>query len=283
MSEDIERQLDELSAMESMYEVHLQIDELELERLRSAASVAVDDVTELPELQFTVSVPLPESDPTTAGACQLRVAMPHEYPSEAQIRASCSAPGASRKLDEQLNSDLSQHLAASGVGAEAVMSCAMWLSEAAASLLAEAAASAEAAKEAEAEEEQVWSRCCFWAEKLLEGRTHKPAAKTLELASSAGFTGLFFYGRPGIIVAEGTQRDLDEFVREARRMAGKTPRPKKTQRLVEGAASRRYETFATVSAGASDSLDTERLQAELETLGISHKYKFIIGIEDIAG
>ena len=276
MSEDIERQLDELSAMESMYEVHLQIDELELERLRSAASVAVDDVTELPELQFTVSVPLPESDPTTAGACQLRVAMPHEYPSEAQIRASCSAPGASRKLDEQLNSDLSQHLAASGVGAEAVMSCAMWLSEAAASLLAEAAASAEAAKEAEAEEEQVWSRCCFWAEKLLEGRTHKPATKTLELASSAGFTGLFLWAT-GHHRCRGTQRDLDEFVRGSSH--GKTLRPKKTQRLVEGAASRRSRTFATVSAGASDSLDTERLQAELETLG-AHKYKFIIGIED---
>ena len=78
MSEDIERQLDELSAMESMYEVILQIDEVELERLRSAASVAVDDVTELPELQFTVSVPLPESGCTTAGDCQLRVAMPHQ-------------------------------------------------------------------------------------------------------------------------------------------------------------------------------------------------------------
>ena len=33
----------------------MQIDELELEQLRSAASVAVDDVTELPELRLRVS------------------------------------------------------------------------------------------------------------------------------------------------------------------------------------------------------------------------------------
>lgn len=215
------------------------------------------------------------------GSCILRVAMPSEYPSEASIRASCSAPDASRKLDELLNASLQSYLGESAIGSEAVMGCAMWLSEAAASALAAAAAAAPA-KEAVADEEETWVRCFLWAEKLLEGRTHKPAAKTLELAMSGGLTGLFFYGRPGILITEGPQRDVDELVREARRAAGKTLRPKKTQRLVEGAASRRYAKMATVSAGSGDGLDVVTLQAELEALGLSHKYKFIIGLEEIA-
>ena len=277
-ADDLERQLDELSAMQSMYEVSLLIEEAELEQLKVAAAQATQPLSPaLPELQFRVAVPLPETG--DGACCQLSVAMPTSYPSNEQIRATCSAPGANRKVNESLNAALISQIDENGAGSEAVMSCAMWLSEAAASMLAEAAAAAPT-KRTEVEEE-VWSRCCFWAEKLLEGRTHKPAAKTLELTSAAGLTGLFFYGRPGIIIAEGTQSDLDEFVREARRAAGKTLRPKKTQRLADGAAGRQFGKMTTVSAGSGDSLDVERLQAELATLGLTHKYKFIIGVEDI--
>ena len=287
MSENLERQLDELSAMQAMYSVNVQIDELELEQLRSAASnpdaAALDD---LPELMFSIVVPLAEeADASSSSAsCELRVAMPTKYPEEERLRASCSTSGATRAFDSRLNAALSQQLEDIGVGSETVMAAAMWLSNAAAEMLAEesaAAAAAASSKDGQAAE-VIWSRCTLWAEKLLEGRTHKPAARTLEIATALGLTGRFFYGRPGIIIAEGPQDDVDELVREARRAAGKQLRPKKTQRLSEGAASRQYERMATVSAKPGDSLDAETLQEHLERLGIAHKYKFIIGLEDAA-
>ena len=287
LAENLERQLDELAAMQAMYEVELQTDDNEVERLRSAASapdsVRDEDESELPELQFDVAVPLAEACSTTSPSCKLRVAMPHSYPGgEGILRCSCSAPGASRKLDEQLNDALIQFLEENGSGSEAVMAAAMWLSEAAAAMLAEAqeAAATAAQQPADSADDVTWVRCCLWAEKLLEGRTHKPAAKTLAIANASDLTGLFFYGRPGIIIVEGRQRDIDELVREARRVAGKTLRPKKTQALAEGAASRHYTGLSTRSAMPGDGLDVETLQAELEALGLTHKYRFIIGLED---
>eukprot|EP00966_Prymnesium_polylepis_P105847 2450944-Prymnesium_polylepis.2 len=285
MSRDnVERQLDELAAMQAMYDVTLQIDALELERLHSAyAQPSSVEWSSLPELQLSVAVPLIEADAVAATPCELRVAMPAAYPAEAVLRASCSAPGASRVLDERLNAALCEHLDEQGAGSEAVMAAAMWLSDAAATMLDEAAA-AEAAMAGPPPPVEVhqWSRCCFWADKLLEGRTHKPAARTLELACGSGLTGLFFYGRPGIVIAEGPQHDLDDFVREARRAAGKTLRPKKTQQLPEGAASRRFTQMSTVSAGAGDSLCVDRLQQELDGIGLTHKFRFILGLEEIA-
>lgn len=282
---NLERQLDELSAMQAMYAVSVQNDDLELEQLHSAASSPdAVEVCDFPELMFSIAVPLPEEDEASSASCELRVAMPSNYPADELMRASCSVSGATRALDDRLNAALSQHLEEIGSGSEAVMTAAMWLSNAAAEMLAEesAAAAAGSSNSGDAVEDVIWSRCTLWAEKLLEGRTHKPAAKTLEIATSLGLTGRFFYGRPGIIIAEGQQADIDELVREARRAAGKALRPKKTQRLAEGAASRHYERMTTVSAGQGDGLDVETLQEHLSSLGISHKFKFIIGLEDAA-
>ena len=54
MSDNLERQLDELSAMQSMYDVEITLDDIDLERLRTAASAQADDnvLSALPELQF---------------------------------------------------------------------------------------------------------------------------------------------------------------------------------------------------------------------------------------
>ena len=280
--DNLERALDELSAMQAMYDTDVQIDQLALECLRSAAATPpADDATELPELQYTLRVPLPDSEGSSE-PCELRVACPYGYPGGEEIlRCSCSAPGISRKRNENLNEALCQFLSDMGPGSEAVMAAAMWLSEAASRELAEAQEEvASTQSRGPLEEEDLWVRCCLWAEMLFEGRTHKPAAKTLALACSGDLTGLFFYGRPGIIIAEGRQRDVDELIKEARRTAGKTLRLKKTQALAEGAASRHYSKMSTRSALPGDSLDVDALQAEFGQLGLTHKYRFIIGLED---
>ena len=203
--DNLERALDELSAMQAMYDTDVTIEQLALECLRSAAATPpADDATELPELQYTLRVPLPDSEGSSE-PCELRVACPYGYPGGEEIlRCSCSAPGISRKRNENLNEALCQFLSDMGPGFEAVMAAAMWLSEAASRELAEAQEEvASTQSRGPLEEEDLWVRCCLWAEMLFEGRTHKPAAKTLAAACPARISRARFgpvstpAGRPG--------------------------------------------------------------------------------------
>ena len=113
---------------------------------------------------------------------------------------------------------------------------------------------------------------------MLEGRQHKKEAAVVEAASALRLRGALFYGRPGILVAEGPQAEHDELVREARK-AGKKLKPKKTQKLAGGAAEAHYTNFTTISG---DGLDVDTLKGLLGQLDLEHKYRFILGLEEIA-
>ena len=112
---------------------------------------------------------------------------------------------------------------------------------------------------------------------MLQGRQHKKEAKVIEVAESLGLTGQLYYGRPGILIAEGPQTSQDEFVREARK-AGKTLKPKKSQSLPGCRADAQFSRFTAVPG---DSLDVDQLQVELARLGLDHKYRFILGLEEL--
>jgi hypothetical protein len=273
LADNLSRQLDELTVMESMYDVSVEIDDGDLDAIRAAASGEAAEANA--QLQYRVRVPL-EVDGCSAS---LLVVLPHGYPATSALEVSCSLElraGGGRKLDEQVSALLSERCAQSGVGAEAVMDAVMWLAEEGGRRASEAA-SAQAATEAPAPNEE-WRRVFYWIDHMAEGRQHKKEAEVVELARSLRLTGALYFGRPGILIAEGLQTSQDELVREARK-AGKTLKPKKSQKLA-CASDARYSDFATVSL-SGEGLDVDALRVELVELGLEHKYKFILGLEDL--
>ena len=56
---------------------------------------------------------------------------------------------------------------------------------------------------------------------------------------------------------------------------------RKSQSMKEQKAGCRWAKFTTVDATAHGGLDVKALQAELEDLELTHKYKHIIGLEQL--
>eukprot|EP00418_Pyrodinium_bahamense_P094930 CAMPEP_0179032510 /NCGR_PEP_ID=MMETSP0796-20121207/11624_1 /TAXON_ID=73915 /ORGANISM="Pyrodinium bahamense, Strain pbaha01" /LENGTH=280 /DNA_ID=CAMNT_0020728737 /DNA_START=260 /DNA_END=1099 /DNA_ORIENTATION=- len=259
--------------MESMYEVAVETSDGDLEVIRAAASGGeVCEVTS--QLAYRVAIPL---EPT--GRAELRVVCPHQYPVSQALEATCSLDlGATsgRKLDESVNELLAERCKAE-MGAEAVMGLVMWLCEEGSSRAAEAAEAESArARQQLATPPAEWLRVVYWIDHMLEGRQHKKEAAVVEAATSMRMTGMLFYGAPSVFIVEGVKGDHDELVRDARK-AGKTLKPKKSQTLANGPASAHYSKLATISG---ESLDVDTLQQELKQLGLEHKYRFILGIEE---
>ena len=73
----------------------------------------------------------------------------------------------------------------------------------------------------------MWRRVFYWVDHLLEGRQHKKELELLKLPGALDLSGVLYFGRPGILLVEGTEADHDAFVREAKRI-GKAPKPKNT-------------------------------------------------------
>ena len=249
----------------------------------------------MPAFDFKLRLPLAPAAPAAAAATiDLVVTMPPTYPATASLSATCLSvdTSLSRSQMDHLNAQLREHLDDDEFAdVECVMEAVGWATEAAEGAItalaegkakaAEAAASAAAGALPSGE----WRRCFYWIDHMLEGKQHKKEAKVVDCANSLRLTGQLYYGRPGIIVVEGPLAAADQFEREARK-AGKTIKIKKSQALPEKAASRRYQKFTTVSEkpgkrGGGGGLDKEALQAEVDALGLTHKYKHIIGVEEL--
>ena len=79
---------------------------------------------------------------------------------------------------------------------------------------------------------------------------------------------------------EGAEDDIEQFEKAAR-TAGKALKPKKSQALPGAAADRRWSKLTTVAAAPKGGLDVLALQTELTHLGLEHKFKHIIGLEEL--
>ncbi|KNC76680.1 hypothetical protein SARC_10832 [Sphaeroforma arctica JP610] len=127
----------------------------------------------------------------------------------------------------------------------------------------------------------LYKRCTFLCDHMLSGRQHKKESKVRDVCEGLGLTGALFYGKPSVVIVEGSESEIEQFVREAGRQ-GKAMKKRKTQSLVVGNADRRYQKFVLVQAiGKTDTLDTGTLKEHLEDLGIGAKFKHIIGVEEL--
>lgn len=80
----------------------------------------------------------------------------------------------------------------------------------------------------------------------------------------------------------GPQMSIDQFEKDARAL-GKPLKPKKSQAMPAKVADCYFQKVKSVSTTAKGGLDVEALQADLHELKLEHKFKHIIGLEDLQG
>lgn len=292
--QQLERQLDELTMLQSVYPDELVLDtSLEtMDKLNSVAGPERDESmpyaslgTPRPLVEFSLALNV---DVQAAQKVQLSLTVSFGigYPER-------DSPEISFRCDKLRRANLAEVKASfaacleEAAGEEAVMMVVQTLTESVEEQLVKqeeedrtAQAAIVAANEANSEERE-WKRCWFWVNHMLEGRQHKKEAKVVDLAQNRNLVGCLFYGKPGIIVVEGPHCDINEFAREASK-AGKSLKIKKTQSLKDGKHDSLYSKFVTAEAvGKNEALDTECLQEHLERANITGKFKHIIGVEQL--
>lgn len=286
LAENLQRQLDELEAIEAILMTTCSLatggELLALHRDDNVdAVVAAAAALDRPEIDVSVSVPVGDS------FAQMRVSLPPGYPATAVPRVlSCRFNELTSKASRAaLADELDTFVASAAAGDELLLELGQWVAETAEQLLhqqAKAQAQAAAAKAAASTKTPTeWRRFYFWVDHLLKGKEHKKEAQVEAILKGSGLSGKLYYGRPGLIAVEGPEAEVDEIVRECGK-AGKTLKVKKSQLLPAAAADRFFPPKATTAAASkSGGLDIEALQQDLKDLGLEHKFKHIIGLEDL--
>jgi hypothetical protein len=126
-----------------------------------------------------------------------------------------------------------------------------------------------------------WRRCFFWVDHLLHGKQHKKERDVLAELQSTGLPGKLWYGRPGVVALEGPQSEVDAAARACGK-AGKALRIKKSMAMPNGRADSYFpHKFVVVASSKGDGLDVDDLHADVVALGLEHKYRFILGLEQL--
>lgn len=117
---------------------------------------------------------------------------------------------------------------------------------------------------------------------MLPGKQHKKERDVLAELQGTGLPGKLWYGRPGVVALEGPQCEIDAAVRACGK-AGKTLRIKKSMAMPGGLADAYFPHKLAVVAPASkgDGLDTDDVHADVVALGLEHKFRFILGVEQL--
>eukprot|EP00037_Helgoeca_nana_P022081 m.224527 g.224527 ORF g.224527 m.224527 type:complete len:295 (+) comp25880_c0_seq1:268-1152(+) len=289
--EDVERRSDELEAVEAIYPTEFKL----LTDFREVTgSGDGDGAGKSTVVEFSLSMGLglqssaESGPPSEPGMLILTFALPSGYPSTQQLQVSCRCDELSRRLLDVLTEAVAMDVDQLGVGSEAVLevtSAALdhaqgVVEEARAAQDAIAAAAAAASKANEKDSE--WRRVFFWSNHLLDGKSHKKEAQLKAAISATNLTGAVFFGVPGVVVVEGPQMSIDQFEKDARAL-GKPLKPKKSQAMPAKVADCYFQKVKSVSTTAKGGLNVEALQADLHELKLEHKFKHIIGLEDLQG
>eukprot|EP01134_Creolimax_fragrantissima_P003698 CFRG3698T1 len=279
--ENLERQLDELTAIQSCYEKEITV-EVPADVVSSFAN-AVEKRSPLSENRTLLEFSLAMKTEDQTITYRLNFRFPIEYPSDVVPEVTLRCDSINRSTSDTMKKHVSDVLTES-LGDESVMMAIETVRgdmEEVAIVNAMNAPTEDANKNATANTKAQYKRCTFLVDHMLNGRQHKNEKKIKDCASAMRLTGILFYGRPSIIIVEGPEADIEEYVREAGKI-GKSLKKRKTQTLYEGDKDRKYEKIDIVEAqGKTESLDTTTLLSHLENLGIAGKYKHIIGVEEL--
>ena len=287
---DLERQLDELTVLQSCYNP----DELSVSTPPASFALLQASLefkgkkkkgkNPLPLVAFELIL----ASGNGCGKVAINVELPSTYPSQTLPTFSFRLEGGeplSRQAADLIRASLDEELKDS-CGDECCLSGISFLLGKIEEALTEEmnkktlAAESKAVK-AELREEHAWKRCFFWSNHLLNGRQHKKEAKVRDLAKNFGLTGCIYFGRPGIICVEGPSLIVDEFAREAGR-AGKQLKVKKTQSLPNKQEDAFFPKFVVADAlDKGDDLDIKVLQENRDKLHLTSKFKHILGLEDL--
>ena len=286
--EFLERQLDELIMLQACFpeegEIVIGTTDEKLRQLMCVAGPERDEslcYSSLPDPRplVEVSVRIDSDINGKTVVSTLSFSFPPTYP-DVSPTVALRADAFSTCEQESTNATITAVLA-DLVGDEAVLATLEAVRDALASAATAAVSSAKIAEEGKKQKQEEWKRCCFWVNHMFHGKQHKKEAAVVGLANQYGLAGALFYGKPGIVIVEGPGSDVDEFAREANR-AGKSIKVKKTQKLADGKKSCHYEKFVGVAADKKgESLDTKTLLEHVEKLGLTAKYRHIIGLEDL--